>query len=290
MDGLDGARLELFRLEQKEKGLLGDGNFTIPKDISAPPSLTALDFRCKFFSNATFLQSTTLSQQLTSISLLGSLLSGALGSNTIHFPLLEKLSLRGVGLKQFFRTIIAPKLRHVEYIPGFLEPGHGDIFVDLRSKFSNVQFFAFEYLTLREKDSPNAAKLICLAFPNVLHADLELSAENAFFEFMEGSRAVDYWDHIQTLTIKTAYLPWRVTENFIEWLSARLARGLPKLHVKMIHKRGGGSRRVKPFLSSDNMDNYCIVEMVDAPRHSYYLEKVYVFSSGPALLEIDFVL
>ena len=243
-------------------------NFTIPEDIHFPASLTTVDFRRNFFSNPTFLQSADLSQQLTSISLFGGARSWVLSSNTIHFPLLEKLTLCGTGMGQVFAAIISPKLRHVEYAPDFFERGFGDIFAHLQSKFSNVNFFSFVFPILPARDVPNTAKLICLAFPNVLHADLRLISAIAFFEFRNGSRAVDYWDHIQTLTLHAdgTSLPWRVPEHFIEWLSARLDKGLPKLHVKVIRMEQGESHHVNPFLSSHNMDNYCIVEMVAVPR------------------------
>ncbi|KAL4075233.1 hypothetical protein V8B97DRAFT_1896839 [Scleroderma yunnanense] len=251
-------------------------DFIIPDDIQAPPSLTTLALELSHFSHSIFFQS-SLSQQLTSLSLFRGLYSLPFILNSIHFPLLEELVLRITGVGHFLAAIIAPKLRHIDYIPLIGEQPFSVVFVHLQSKFSTVQYISLE-LPILDMDPPNAAQLVCMAFPNVLHAELSLDATLPFFKLRDGSRAVNYWGHVQTLTLKarTDSLPWRVPEYFLEWLNERMDRGFPKLVLRVLQIGAAISYRGTPLLSSDSLDDYCILEVENVPVWRHWKWKMYV--------------
>ena len=113
------------------------------------------------------------SDTMTSLTLIGGAKHWELERDSIHFPLLETLSLEITHPAKFMAAIVAPKLRYFEYSTARcddFDQSNLVVFSDLRGKFTQVCQVQLQPDTYANE--PVGAARLCYAFPGVRHATI----------------------------------------------------------------------------------------------------------------------
>lgn len=152
--------------------------------------------------------------------------------DTLHFPLLDSLSVNVISARGLMEAIVAPNLRHVCYKPYSRDSDMSFVFGNLSSKFSSV-----EHLCLRDFSElwqaargidVESAEAAAKAFPSVRHVELHARHIEAFFS-SEVTCPADHWEYLQTLEIPGVFgdeIP-----GLKEWLRRRSLGDKPILDV-----------------------------------------------------------
>ncbi|KAI6097588.1 hypothetical protein EV401DRAFT_2082567 [Pisolithus croceorrhizus] len=122
---------------------------------------------------------------------------------TLHFPLLDSLSVNVTHARELMEAIVAPSVRHVRYAPHSCDSDMSSIFGNLSSKFLSVERLSLcDYTELwktARKTNVESAQAVSAAFPSVRHVELHARHVEAFFN-IEAACPADGWEHLQVLT------------------------------------------------------------------------------------------
>ncbi|KAI6127101.1 hypothetical protein F5141DRAFT_1085534 [Pisolithus sp. B1] len=176
---------------------------------------------------------------LVTLSLSGEMLPCSLPPDSVHFPVLETLNVSLKDGADFFKAIVTPKLKSVDYTStAELGDPPSAVFSTLEDKFSSVKRLSFAFRS-GDLDTPDA-RALCRAFPNVRHAEFcSASPLSAFFgpcEGIDGLRSpAGYWRSLESVRFRgidpEMWLEPPIGESnaFVQRLAAR--RNQRQLHV-----------------------------------------------------------
>ncbi|KAI6148949.1 hypothetical protein EDD17DRAFT_1644631 [Pisolithus thermaeus] len=154
---------------------------------------------------------------------------------TLHFPLLDSLSVNVTHARELMEAIAAPTLRHVCYTPYSCDNDMSSIFGNLSSKFLSVERLSLcDYTELWQtarNTNVKSAQAVSKAFPNARHVELHARHVEAFFD-TEATCPADGWEHLQVLKIQGLF--GDEISTLKEWLRRRNLEGKPVLDVTMI--------------------------------------------------------
>ncbi|KAI6141014.1 hypothetical protein BKA82DRAFT_4516885 [Pisolithus tinctorius] len=232
-------------------------HLTLQSFVPASP-LETPELEFEHFDIPPLLLFRTSSASLITLSLTGNADVWMLGRNTIHFPLLEELTLNNLCTAPFLEAIIAPKLEHFRLMDHKCQ---WEAFSLFGSKFSNVYHLD---LTINGK-SISADVLngiaFCQAFPNTRHA--EFSSMKDLHPLVTPIPSPGNWASLKSLGI---FIP-EDFRNHIEkfdqltqWLEMRQESGLPKLHVKFTGNPNVPLNPTDLSLLFSKVQNRCILE------------------------------
>ncbi|KAI6127102.1 hypothetical protein F5141DRAFT_1210419 [Pisolithus sp. B1] len=206
-----------------------------------PPTNTPILEHSGFGNNHPSLHSmpgTSLSKHipvltLISLSLSGDMLPCPLQPDSVHFPVLETLTISTGDTATLFRAIVTPKLKFLHYITSRSVSRLSAVFGSLRDKFSSVSQLTFSIGT-SGLDGLDASAF-CKAFPHVRHAKFCRSSPlSTFFGYSEGTSGsqspVDYWKGLESVVFCGIHPgnwlepPAQESNACMEWLVARQDR------------------------------------------------------------------
>ncbi|KIO14558.1 hypothetical protein M404DRAFT_991319 [Pisolithus tinctorius Marx 270] len=257
--------LDLQHIHMLEHLDLGEG---IRLDnFSAAASLKSLRLEC-FVLLAPLLPSIASLRTLT-ISGSG---RGALRPGSIHFPLLESLTVALDCPESFLAAIVTPRLGYFSWSSRRSSDYWSEIFVDLKGKFPSVQHLCLQY-SCRYAEIEDTV-VVYAAFPGVRHIEMKVSDFLAFCvaEVDDSPLSIaDRWTHLEHLTLVQLGYEDSI-DSFIEWLRARKLRGQPPLQLTlskfnpdyMLYAR---EVLTIPWLISlhKSLHEYCLLEWKDVP-------------------------
>ncbi|KAI6148950.1 hypothetical protein EDD17DRAFT_1644645 [Pisolithus thermaeus] len=183
-------------------------------------------------------------QKLKTLSLSGFTGGLKFRPDTLHFPLLDSLSVKVNHARELMEAIVAPNLRHVCYAPYSCDSDTSSVFGNLSSKFLSVERLSLcDYAELRQTarntnaesaravsqaSDVESARTISAAFPSVRHVEIHARHVKAFFDTKAACPA-DGWKHLQVLKVESLF----EDEIFAlkEWLRRRSLEGKPMLDV-----------------------------------------------------------
>ncbi|KAI6152948.1 hypothetical protein EDD17DRAFT_1633492 [Pisolithus thermaeus] len=199
----------------------------------------------------------------------------SLQPDSVHFPVLETLTVSLKDGADFFKAIVTPKLKSVDYTStAELGDPPSAVFSTLEDKFSSVKHLSFTFSS-GDLDTPDA-RALCRAFPNVRHAEFcSASPLSAFFgpcEGIDGLRSpADYWKSLESVVFRgfdpDMWLETPVGESnaFVQWLVARRDQRQLRVHIKSLDVAGEDAESF--CMLYERLREYCVVEL-----GSIYLE------------------
>ena len=208
-------------------------------DVPLLPTLAILkskDMRCFSSSIPPFLSQLS-SMKITVLSIGETLSTCRLLSDSLHLPLLERLTLdRTWKPKEILEAIVAPKLEYFEY-SARMHDLVSVIFGSLGSKYSNVRQLTFhlDHRVVPHLDHVDA-EAVCLAFSGIRHATIWPAELECFFLFIDDSCPADHWTSLEHLTINTGDIGAEssaVLNAFVHWINRRVGER-HRLHVKFM--------------------------------------------------------
>ncbi|KIM57924.1 hypothetical protein SCLCIDRAFT_28454 [Scleroderma citrinum Foug A] len=205
------------------------------KSFAPPPTLKTLRLMADDFDEAPhpFFAYLIPTQRLTTLSLSRDIADWnhwnhwILRPNSIHFPVLNTLTLSISQMNQFLHAIEHPL---------------SVVFNGLGHKFNNVDHISFPRTTrFNRSHDYDGALSVCKTFPNVRHAELNLQELGDLFpdrSFNAESTHIRYpaylWKDLQSLTLRGPSFKWvKKIDYFSEWLLRRQTLGLPLFHIKL---------------------------------------------------------
>ncbi|KAI6165672.1 hypothetical protein EDD17DRAFT_1753866 [Pisolithus thermaeus] len=155
--------------------------------------------------------------------------------DTLHFPLLDFLSINVSHARELMEAIVAPNLRHVRYAPRSCDSDMSTIFGNVSSKFLSVERLSLcgytEFCPTDRSTNVESAQAVSTAFIRVRHVELHARHIEAFFD-TEAACPADSWEHLQVLTVENLF------EDKIsalkEWLRRRSLAGKPILDLVIV--------------------------------------------------------
>lgn len=211
---------------------------------------------------------------LVKLSLSGDIPPFLLQSGSVHFPVLEGLSIIVRDTADFFKAIVTPKLKLLNYVTDSENPP-SVVFSGLRDKFCSVRqlYFGVARGDLNTLD----ALALCRAFPRVCHAHFfKLSPLSAFFGHCEGTNDLgspaDYWKCLESLAFDSIDLnewlvsPIREHNAFVQWLVARHDPRPLRVHIKNVEVKGEDVESF--YMLCEILRENCVVEWRASVRGS----------------------
>ncbi|KAI6044135.1 hypothetical protein EDC04DRAFT_2645437 [Pisolithus marmoratus] len=246
-------------------------DFIATDDFSITNPLKTLELTFDMCNIPPSLLSRISNSSLITLCIVGDTYAWALEPNSIHFPLLEELSLCITHTEQLLAAIIAPKLQHFDLA---YDQCQWDIFGMLRSKFSSVHHLELMFDNPSIFTDPLDGVTLCQAFPNTRHAEFSCVKDLlspltpiALPENSTKSRtAVDSWANLEKLSIHVGSRnPNEEYRSLVRWLETRQEFGLPKLHIKLrgIPKMLPDLRAL--FILRSKLRSCCILEFDGQP-------------------------
>jgi len=214
------------------------------QSFAPPPTLKTLRLMADEFLDEVhypFFAYLIPTQRLTTLSLSGDIADWILRPNSIHFPVLNTLTLSVSQTNQLLLAIIAPNLEYFNYDPGYYEDHRFSVVFDgLGHRFNSVNHIAFPRTTRfnRFPDHNHDVLSICKTFPNVRHAELNLQELGDLFPDHSCTHIrypVDLWKDLQSLTLRGPSSVWVKEIDYLsEWLMRRQKLGLPLFRIKLV--------------------------------------------------------
>ena len=213
-------------------------------------------------------------QTLTTLSLGGVFNNLSFQPNSIHFPVLDTLTLSSAAANGLMQAIVAPNLECFTY-SSFREESPPS-FTGLGSKFTRVRRFCFFVLGGIMEEFPDYDHgPLCEAFPNVCHAEFNswdliglLTARRRGDESIY--RHIDLWKNLKNLAVgNLGFESRRALYALANWLTLRWELGLPLLHVKIINSLPEAFELLYGFLR-----DHCLLEFEDSGMKSAHLSKL----------------
>ncbi|KAI6106746.1 hypothetical protein EDD16DRAFT_1713135 [Pisolithus croceorrhizus] len=250
------------------------GGDTFPTFLSSTnvPVLEHLEIR-NFHLNLRSMSGTPFSEHIPVLTLVTLWLSGdmlpcSLQPDSVHFPVLETLNVSLRDGADFFKAIVTPKLKSIDYThtTHFGSPLSA-IFSSLEDKFSSVKQLSFT-INFGDLDSPDA-RALCRAFPNVHHVQFcsafSLSPFFSPWEGIDGLRSpACYWKSLESVifggTDSEMWLETLVGEinAFVQWLVARRDQRQLRVHIKSLHVL----EEAESFcMLYERLREHCVVEL-----------------------------
>ena len=217
------------------------------------------------------------SHLLTSLALYGGTGHWSLKRDSVHFPLLEALSLLITHPAPFMAALVAPKLESFDY--GSTFQSHSVVFGELADKFSRVHRMS--------KNVALSTLHFCRAFPRVRHATIDVDNAELLEPYPDNttfSPAVDHWKELESLTIRgIATLDWLqqwripsydenpfVTHPLVNWFRWRQEREESLLRIKLTNVKVETNGITWNYLNLfatmyDALQGYCTLELEDIP-------------------------
>ncbi|KAI6108593.1 hypothetical protein EDD16DRAFT_69470 [Pisolithus croceorrhizus] len=220
---------------------------------------------------------------LTRLSLTGRA-SWKVPQDSIHFPVLESLTLYISDPMSFLEAIVVPKLKCFEFSQKYNERPIYRAFRGLTSKFDNVHHFVLSPPSpnLLFREALYLTMEICQVFRGVRHANIHTRFFPPFFHTDRPdhySSPINNWPHLESLEIQgfTA-IEVRCWDSFLDWFVNRRNFGQHRLHLKLV----GGEptcRIVQGTLQT--LQEYCVsLELYRIPLHPH----MYLSASADSLL------
>ncbi|KAI6155683.1 hypothetical protein BKA82DRAFT_991318 [Pisolithus tinctorius] len=195
---------------------------------------------------------------------------GALLPDSIHFPLLESLTVKLEDPRSFLGAVVTPRLGYFTWSLPELSTRWSVIFADLEGKFPNVQHLCLQF----SENSASYAHIqdavaIYAAFPGVRHIEMDMLDFLAFCEAGWDDTPLstaDRWTHLERLSLVQLHCE-DVIDSFIEWLHARKLRGRPPLQVTLSELNADDDVLKSPWLISlyNSLHECCVLELKDLP-------------------------
>ncbi|KAI6012224.1 hypothetical protein EDC04DRAFT_2905020 [Pisolithus marmoratus] len=206
---------------------------------------------------------------LVTLSLSGDMLLCSLQPDSVHFPVLETLTIKLRNAEDFLKAIVTPKLKSLDYTIGSENPRR-IVFSSLEDKFSSVRQVSFT-IAFNSLDTLDALAL-CRAFPHVYHAGIySESPLSAFFGPCEGTNDLQspagYWKSLESVSFREIdpdmWLepPIRESNAFVQWLMARQDQQPLRVRIEDVDVQ---EEDVGSFcMLYDILQEYCAVELED---------------------------
>ncbi|KAI5989579.1 hypothetical protein EDD15DRAFT_1308174 [Pisolithus albus] len=181
-------------------------------------------------------------ESLTTLLLLGITESGDFPLGSIHFPILESLTLQINDPMSFLEAIVAPKLRRFEYSMGYGLNYICRAFNGPTSKFDSVFHISFTPSRLKtfSQDAFDLAKGLCQVFRRVRHASIHM----AYFLVLshwglvyrsDHHLPIDNWTCLECLEILGfSFNQADCRKFFVEWFTKRRNSEQRRLHLKLV--------------------------------------------------------
>ncbi|KAI6012215.1 hypothetical protein EDC04DRAFT_739318 [Pisolithus marmoratus] len=165
---------------------------------------------------------------LVTLSLSGHMPPCSLQPDSIHFPVLETLEISLINPVDFFKAIVTPKLKYLDYV---IDSTNSlvTVFGGLGEKFSSVRRVSLS--TRPSRPDTLGAVAFCRAFPHVHHAEFySAGPPSGFFDPCEGTDGsqspADYWKSLESVVFPQIYPPMWLEPPireiaFVQWLVTR---------------------------------------------------------------------
>ncbi|KAI6161146.1 hypothetical protein EDD17DRAFT_703502 [Pisolithus thermaeus] len=186
---------------------------------------------------------------LTTLSLVGNADSWEFLRDSIHFPILESLTLGINDPMSFLEAIVAPKLECFKF-----SKARGTRLVCRKfngptSKFDNVcrPTFVPSPSGRSSKDALYMAKEFCEVFRGVRHANIHMThilsplfSSCALIPHDNHHIPIDNWTCLENLEIRGfSFIQLESCKYFVEWVTKRRTSGQRKLHLKLVSDDSG---------------------------------------------------
>ncbi|KAI6116408.1 hypothetical protein F5141DRAFT_1103076 [Pisolithus sp. B1] len=181
-------------------------------------------------------------ESLTILSLLGFTDSWNFLPDSIHFPILESLTLQINDPMSFLEAIVAPKLERFEF-----SMGHGvnfscRAFNGPTSKFDSVFHLSFTPSPTRRfnQDALDLAKEFCQVFRGVRYANIHMTyllppSHWTLVYPDDHYIPIDNWTCLESLEIRDfSFIQVECRKYFVEWFTKRTNSGQRRLHLKLV--------------------------------------------------------
>ncbi|KAI6130651.1 hypothetical protein EDD16DRAFT_1723219 [Pisolithus croceorrhizus] len=181
-------------------------------------------------------------ESLTILSLLGFTDNWNFLPDSIHFPILESLTLQINDPMSFLEAIVAPKLERFEF-----SMGHGvnfscRAFNGPTSKFDSVFHLSFTPSPTRRfnQDALDLAKEFCQVFRGVRYANIHMTyllppSHWTLVYPDDHYIPIDNWTCLESLEIRDfSFIRVECRKYFVEWFTKRTNSGQRRLHLKLV--------------------------------------------------------
>lgn len=200
-------------------------------------------------------------ESLTHLSLVGIIKSWGFRRDSIHFPVLEYLTLQISDPMSFLEALVAPKLEHFEFVK---ESGRNLIcrpFDGPTSKFDNVRLVTFSpsFEGKVGRRALESAQEFCLVFRGVRHATMHMKY---FFSLVspcqkvhhpDDYRPIENWVRLEYLEIRNFdFVQAGTCYYFTNWLARGRSLGV---HLKLL---------------SEHTDHPVVLNASNTPSSSLY--------------------
>ncbi|KIO14629.1 hypothetical protein M404DRAFT_179589 [Pisolithus tinctorius Marx 270] len=179
--------------------------------------------------------------------------------DTLHFPLLDSLSVNVSSARGLMDAIVAPNLRYVCFDPYGCLQNMSSVFGNLSSKFSSVGHLCLrsssKFWQPKRGTDVESAEAVSKAFPSVRHVEFYTKYIKAFFS-SEATCPADRWEHLQTLEISGDF--GDEISGLKEWLRRRSLEDKPILDV-IISSTFSEVNTPKQTSSYESLRPYCNV-------------------------------
>lgn len=212
------------------------------RGLNSPP--LAASMIAGFPGNSTphFISRKFPAESLTTLSLLGITDSWNFLPDSIHFPILESLTLQINDPISFLEAIIAPKLRRFEFSMGYGVNYICRAFNGPTSKFDSVLHISFTPSPLKRfnQDALDLANGFCQVFRGVCHASIHMTyflvpSHWTLVYRSDHHLPIDNWKCLESLEILGfSFNQADCRKYFVEWFTKRRNSGQRRLHLKLV--------------------------------------------------------
>jgi len=271
------------------------GKFTTLSSLSAIPVLQTLRVASHRGLEHPLFPDLIPTQKLTTLALFGDVTQLLLQPNSIHFPILRRLTVEVLGAKEFMKAIVSPNLEYLKYSSDSPSPAFGEV----GPKFSKVRHISFSDVIPRcpsDYHDYGGAMAFCEALPGVRHAELTGKDISTFFHSAPGlsctGRPADWWNGLESLVIldpSSGNFPNSFT-GLIDWLVDRRRLGFSQLRMKLVHTKHDSEAipfNLRILQYYHDLKEHCSLEMEGFPLMPTM--NIYLGENRPLMLVSGFL-
>ena len=223
-------------------------------NFQVPPSVTSLSLDLRITERSSSFRQLAL-QKLTILVLSGLVGFGQLDPDSIHLPLLEKFVCKILGGDVLMRSIVAPRLTTLQYLPPFSDKMEGAMLDTSTPKYPSVASLVFGRVTFVD-----CAKTLPFAFPVVRNIVMDSKGAVSLFSPMSSWLGAIHFPLLETLTVHELGNDCvDALEGLAAWLKLRRSMGQPKLPIKFSFLLGSYRPRLMIALH-DVFHEHCFLE------------------------------
>ena len=213
----------------------------VTPDLQIPPTLERLTLFLRYGSSLnTWLPSLS---RLKALSFNGNTEHLPLQPDSIHLPLLARLTCKVTHAEPFLQALLAPNLTHIDYSQSSCESLFRT-FYGLRSKWKSVHELVLRVPKKVKAASDYSSDLacLCLATPEVRGIEVMDHVLNDLLGVDFDLCPIDQWDRLERVAVISDIRSLKNMQKIVPWLERRENTGKPRLKFGFSLKQ---DRRVK---------------------------------------------